>query len=330
VRKLSDAALDLGPEPFRILSLDGGGIKGTFSAAVLARLEKQLGCRIAEHFDLIVGTSTGGILAIGLGLGFSAAELLDFYVQRGSTIFPSTAAESRLGWLRQIFRPKHSHQILRNELTKILGDRAFCASTCPLVIPTYDAIGGRIYLMKTCHAPGLVRERDARAVDVALATSAAPTYFQAATFPGHNDASYVDGGVWANSPAMVGVTEAIHFFKQRPQNIALLSIGATYSPFNIAHKQKAGAAGWNVGLISLMFEAQVQAARAQAGLIAGKFHRIDAVVTAGDFVLDRADPETIRRLAVLGDNEGSTKANLDAVRTHFLNGRMARPYSRGC
>ena len=315
-------------KPFRILSLDGGGIKGAFTAAVLARLEAETGKRTAEHFDLITGTSTGGILAIGLGLGFSARELLDFYIERGPIIFPSTFVQTRLSRLRQLFRPRHSHQVLRQELVQILGDKAFSDSRCPLVIPTFDAIGGRVYLMKTNHAPSLFRERGALAVDVALATSAAPTYFAAARFPLHNNASYIDGGVWANCPAMVGVTEAIAFFGRQPADIDMLSIGTTSSPFNISRQRNAGALGWNVGIISLMFEAQVEAARAHAGLIAGAFHRIDADVVAGEYSLDRADRGTVEKLAALGDARASLKDNMAVVRSRFFNGQAAASHPR--
>jgi len=72
---------------FQILSLDGGGIKGLFSAAVLAHLEEDLGCKIVDHFDLIVGTSTGGIIALGLGYGLSPQEIVEFYVEQGPQIF---------------------------------------------------------------------------------------------------------------------------------------------------------------------------------------------------------------------------------------------------
>lgn len=313
---------------FRILSLDGGGIKGAFTAAVLARLEAETGKKAVESFDLITGTSTGGILAIGLGLGHSAADLLNFYVERGPTIFPSTFVQTRLGRLRQFFRPKHSHHVLRQELTQVLGEKVFTDSRCPLVIPTYDAIGGRVYLMKTAHAPSLFRERNALAVDVALATSAAPTYFEAARFPLHKDASYIDGGVWANCPAMVGVTEAIAFFGRQPADIDVLSIGTTASPFNISKQRDSGALGWNVGVINLMFEAQVEAARAQASLIAGAFHRIDADVVAGEYSLDRADKDTIERLAALGDAKASLRDNVAVARSRFLTGQSVPPYVR--
>ena len=134
----------------RILALDGGGIKGAFTASVLATLEREAGRRAADHFDLITGTSTGGILAIGLGLGFAAEDLLTFYVERGATIFPSTGLIDRPGMIwRWLFSPKHSHTVLKTELVSILGHRKFGESSTRLVVPTYDAIGGRLFLMKT-------------------------------------------------------------------------------------------------------------------------------------------------------------------------------------
>ena len=81
----------LGKTTFRILALDGGGIKGTFTAAVLAKWEELTQLRLAEHFDLIAGTSTGGILALGLGMGLAAKDILRFYVDRGPTVFLATS-----------------------------------------------------------------------------------------------------------------------------------------------------------------------------------------------------------------------------------------------
>jgi patatin-like phospholipase/acyl hydrolase len=109
---------------FRILSLDGGGIKGTFSAAALAALEEATGKRCVEQFDLITGTSTGGIIAIGLGLGKSAAEIVEFFREHGPTIFPGTSlVERTTGLWRWLWGPKHSHDVLRDALTRVLGDK---------------------------------------------------------------------------------------------------------------------------------------------------------------------------------------------------------------
>src|SRR4029077_17582451 len=122
---------------FRILSLDGGGIKGVFTASVLASFEADTKLKIVDHFDLIAGTSTGGILAIGLAMGLTAEELLNFYRERGPRIFPATSFIDRTaGLLRQIFRgPKISQATLRLELVEILRDKKFGEARCRLVIP---------------------------------------------------------------------------------------------------------------------------------------------------------------------------------------------------
>jgi uncharacterized protein len=309
---------------FRILSLDGGGIKGAFTASVLATLERLTGQRAIDHFDLIAGTSTGGIIAIGLALGIPASEIRDFYSAHGPTIFPATGLRGRF-W--QLFKPKYSHEPLRAALTEILGQRQFGEAQTRLVIPTYDANWNRIYVMKTAHHPRFVREIDANAVDVAMATAAAPTYFRAASFPHQPGSSYVDGGVWANCPAMVGVTEAMGFLGLSGPDIDVLSVGTTSSPFTIADKGRAGVAQWNVGILNLVMEGQVEAARAQAGLlVGGKLLRIDRPVEAGRFALDTAKPETIAQLIDLGDGAGTEGGILESVMSRFLNGQHREPF----
>src|SRR3977135_1029466 len=99
---MKDTSSESDQAAFQILSLDGGGYKGMFSAAVLAAIEEDLDRPIAQHFDLIVGTSTGGIIALGLGAGLRPTEIVDFYTAWGSRIFP----RSRLRSLAQISRPK--------------------------------------------------------------------------------------------------------------------------------------------------------------------------------------------------------------------------------
>ena len=313
---------------FRILSLDGGGIKGAFTASALATLEEDTGCRVADHFDLIVGTSTGGVLALGLGLGLPAREILKFYQEKGGRVFPGTSIMQRAeGWLRQMFKPKHSHDTLRQALTEVFGDRKLGDSKCRLVITTYDAIGGRIFLLKTAHHERFRYDINAPVVDVALATAAAPTFFAAAPFPQHEGASYVDGGVWANNPSLVGVTEAVAFLGQRLEDIDVLSIGCTTTPFNIAQHAESGAVQWNAGFVELMFEAQMEAALAQARLlVGGRVHRINITGKAGEYALDDARPEKIKQLVVLGRGEAVKKANMEVVRSRFLNGIPAKPF----
>jgi len=102
---------------FRILALDGGGIKGMFTAAVLAAWERETKLKIVDHFDLIAGTSTGGILALGLGLGMSAADMVQFYRDKGKIIFPMTRLHNRWQrWLRHWILPKFSSKTLSKVL----------------------------------------------------------------------------------------------------------------------------------------------------------------------------------------------------------------------
>jgi hypothetical protein len=228
-------------------------------------------------------------------------------------------AQRFAGGVRQLFLgPKHSADVLREKLVGVLGERNFGDSKCRLVIPTYDAIGGRIFLMKTAHDPRFVFDVDAPAVDVALATSAAPTYFKAAAFPAHEHASYVDGGLWANCPAMAALVEAVHFLKQPLDQIDILSIGTTTTPFSIADLGESGAAEWNVTLINVMFEGQVEASWKQANLLTGgRLHRLDVTVSAGDFTLDDARPSKIERLMNLGRSEAVKKVHLEDIQVRL-------------
>ena len=182
----------------------------------------------------------------------------------------------------------------------------------------------RSFVLKTASHGRFRYDIDAQAVDVALATSAAPTYFAAAPFLTHADASYVDGGVWANSPVMVAVTEAVAFLGIPLDDIDVLSVGTTTTPFNIAAHVQSGIAQWNAGLVELMFEGQMEADLARAKLLLnGRLHRIDITAREGEFSLDDARPEKIRRLINLGRGEAVKKENLDVVKASFLNGVAA-------
>ncbi|MFD1156808.1 CBASS cGAMP-activated phospholipase [Roseovarius aestuarii] len=310
---------------FRILCLDGGGILGAFTASVLCELEEQIGEPVSSHFDLIVGTSTGGILALGLGLGFSSSDLLSFYQDKGPNIFPHTSRFARArASLRQLLAPKLSQAPLRSELSAILGELRIGNATNRLVIPAYDAVEGRIYLFKTAHTPDFVHDIDLSAIDVALATSAAPTYFKAARTVDFKGSQYVDGGVWANNPSMIGLVEAVAFLDQPISEIAILSIGTTYSAHTIAQHEHSGALRWNIGLIDLLMRGQAESASAQAKLLLkDRYHRIDHIVPANEFSMDDGRLEKIERLVALGRNQARKIEHKKVVKEQFLNGVAA-------
>ena len=293
---------------FRILSLDGGGIKGTFTAAVLTELEKMTGKRIADHFDLITGTSTGGLIAIALGLGVPAHELLTFYEKRGPEIFPLVGLHGRVmqnvGWFS---KPKFSATPLQNAIASVLGNRRLGESKQRLAIPSFNAVNGDIYIFKTAHHQRFKQDYKDPAVNAALATSAAPTYFPA--FRHESGLAFIDGGVWSNTPVMVGIVEALAVMEKSVNDIEMLSIGTTDSPFFVDDKQRSGGlADWNANLIFVQMQAQSAGALAQAKvLLHDRFVRVNATTHPGRFSLDNSSQ--ISELKALGITEARHREN---------------------
>lgn len=208
---------------FQVLAIDGGGVRGIFAAALLAGLEEDLERPVGDLFDLVVGTSTGGIIALGLGAGLTPAAILDFYVSEKDRIFAN-----RLGWrtLRHPFAAKYGPQRLQAAVRQVFGEALLGESRLPLVIPSYNLGENDVYLFKTPHHDRLRRDHKVPMWQVAMATTAAPTYFPAFRLLGDH-VRLVDGGVWANNPAMVGVTEAVSMFGCDLKDIRLLSVGTT-------------------------------------------------------------------------------------------------------
>lgn len=271
-------------ERFQILSLDGGGIKGLFTAAVLAALEDDLNIDITNHFDLIAGTSTGGIIALGLGLGLRPSELVDFYASRGKKIFSSPLAwRSLLHWG---FR-KFPQSKLESALKEVLGDARLSDSKKRLVIPSYNLGDDDVYLFKTPHHPRLKRDFKVPAWQVALATSAAPTYFPVSCYVDH--IRHVDGGIWANNPTMVGIIEAKDMLGIELEAMSVLNIG-TSDP--LAQRPKrlnwVGKLGWASSAAQLILRAQSLGVYTQSIHLIGKENvtRLDPRVPDGLFDLD--------------------------------------------
>lgn len=315
---------------FRILALDGGGIKGAFTASVLATLEEVIGEPIAQHFDLIAGTSTGGIIAIGLGMGLTPRQMVEFYRARGPVIFPVTGLLGKVGLgLRQLFLgPKHSQEVLFDELTAAYfpdgKPRALGDSICRLVVPAYDAISGACHTFRTPHHELLTLDAETPAAEVALATAAAPTYFSAAKVKNMiANPSYFDGGVWANCPVMAGIVEAVCYLDVPLDRIDVLSIGTTDEPFTVSKLANAGFLGWNMTLIDLLMNAQVDSAIRHAQQLVGdpRFLRINATTPQGLYKLD--DAKEVENLIALGNKTGSDPSILYQVKSRFLNGITA-------
>ena len=209
---------------FRILSIDGGGCRGIFPAAVLAEMERRYlgGDSVAGYFDLITGTSTGGIIAIGLGAGMPAAKILQFYMEDGRDIFAPRRRLKALWKARKIVTHAYDSENLKDHLDRQLGARTLRDSSSRLCIPSCDGTHGDVWVYKTPHHPDYQMDGSRRMVDVALATSAAPTYFRPIEEGGFR---LLDGGLWANCPIMVGVVEAITALGASRERIRVLSLG---------------------------------------------------------------------------------------------------------
>jgi uncharacterized protein len=325
---------------FRILTLDGGGLRGTFTAAVLAKWDDMLkdggGDNLVKHFDLVAGTSTGSILAIGLGLGIPPKEMLAFYRNQGPMIFPrdrklrhwlrskydsrDKQGKKRLPkWLRDLMRFKYASKTLEETLREVFHDRTLSGdSCCRLVIPTVRAINGESEVIVTAHSPDRTGFKSTTAVEAALASSAAPTYFDEAHLnDGIATQGYLDGGIWANNPILPAIAEAIRHLEVPIDRIDVLSVGTMGNERDFMNALGKGKLGWATDSADLFFAAQESAATTLADcLLGGSRHLRINQPTPCEIKLD--DREAIEDMAERGANVGMK--NFASVRSRFLDG----------
>lgn len=280
------------PRVFQILSLSGGGYRGLHVAQILEIIEKKIDGRIADHFDLIAGTSIGGIIALGLAARIKASDIRETLEELGPRLFPRApptfSAVRRLlsckgDWGKVVHAFKNRAAIkseaafadtawysatpLAEKLSseQYFGDRTMRDLKHPVIIPAVNYSSGGPKFFKTGHGPHLTFDEDLMIRDVALGTSAAPIYF-----PVHqiDDQRIVDGGLIANDPTQVAVHEAMLYFGVRPplygdtstgsDDLRVLSIG-TLSPRHFADASRPlnqGLIGWGTGAFDLAMSAQ--------------------------------------------------------------------------
>lgn len=295
------------PPTRRILCVDGGGILGTFPAAFLASLEQHLqGRPIGSYFDLIAGTSTGGIIAIGLAMGLRASELLELYEKHGPEIFGQEHGpivnflydKLRIG--RWAIKNKYDSDPLRAALNDVLGNKRIGDATTRLLIPAWDPVRRSVYIYKTAHHQRLKNDYKSTAVDAAMATAAAPTYFQ------HHitqDAiGLTDGGTWANNPTALAVVEAIAMLGWPRESLQVLSLGCLEETYTIG--KHAGIGNLGLKILRLFMDGQSHGAMGIAKLLTGHEHdrtaiyRINHTVPYNAYKMD--DTRVIQDLKGLG------------------------------
>jgi patatin-like phospholipase/acyl hydrolase len=303
---------------FRILSLDGGGVRGIFSAAVIAQLEHDLDIRLVDHVDLVVGTSTGGIIGLGLAAGKSGEQMRNFYAQEGKRIFGRPRSLPRR--LRQ---PKYNRRVLDEVLRREFGEQRLNDLNTSVCITAHELVAGTTRVWKDDHHHELSGGGDQLVWKVAAATAAAPTYFAPVQL-GNAD-SHVDGGIWANNPALVGITEAVRYAGRSLDDIRLLSIGSTTRTFQVQDHEQArrmGLLAWVKEARELLLGGSVSMASArQAELLLppGAYLRLDSE-RATDVPLD--DYEKCAGLREVG--EQAARLHRHQVRTLLSIGTDAK------
>lgn len=282
----------------RILSIDGGGLKGACPAAFLASIEEQIGRPVADYFDLITGTSTGGIIALGLGLGMKAREILTMYEELGPKVFNHHSA---LGTLKRITGAEYNPAPLEEVLRARFGQKTLADSHSRLIITSVDVATGRPVRFRTPHHPHYTNDAKMSAVDVALATTAAPTYL-----PVHISEiglPMVDGGLWAADPVEVAVIEAIGVLNWPRKHVKVLSLGCTgeaWDPGKLADPSHQGTKDWLPKIFGLRTRIDSLAALENVRMLLKPkaLVRIDPAVPSNFFGIDR--PGDLPQLCLLG------------------------------
>lgn len=273
-------------KPFNILSFDGGGVRGILEACLLERIESKHP-NILRDADLLVGTSTGGIIALGLAAGKSPAALREMYQTASKEIFSETFF-GRFKDFWNLLGADYKSDNLRKMLEIQFGDLLLGDLEKRVAITTFDldneAEGSaRAWKAKIFHnCRGSDADLDVRVVDLALRTSAAPTYFPTSD-------GYIDGGVFANNPSMVGLAQALNprNLNKDLRNINLLSLGAGRFRQHIdGDNLNWGLAKWAKHLLGILMDGSVDVVDFECKqILRDKYYRLNPQLTH-DYPLD--------------------------------------------
>jgi len=302
-------------ERLKILSIDGGGIRGVIPAVVLMKIEELTGRPICRLFDLIVGTSTGGIIALGLtrpdGEGEpanSAAELLDLYAEHGRRIFSRSIWHRTRAFGNALDEKFPAHQ-LEEVLEDYLGDARLSDALTDVLVTAYEIETRSPWFFRSRRAREKPDEFDFPMAKVARATSAAPTYFEPLKLETEGTVDYwalIDGGVFANNPAMCGVAEAMGEYGRDDLLVVSLGTGELTRRIRYDDARDWGLLGWARPILDVVFDGvsdtvayQVkQLCRAEEGV--ETYHRFQVALEIGKDDMDDASATNIHALKLQG------------------------------
>lgn len=329
---------------FKILCIDGGGIKGLYSAQVLAEFEEAFHTNISDHFDLVCGTSTGGILALGVAAGIPMADVVKFYEENGPSIFAQkrkiccfcgkNIGDAFMSLKQALCMSKYSSVNLQAALVKVFGSKKIKESKNLLCIPAYNITAAMPRVFKKDYGH-LNQDDEKQFVDVALATAAAPTYFPIKEI---DSVQYVDGGLYANDPIVVALTEAVfkgYWIKKADErseddydSVQILSVSSCELPAgDFAKKLRRSFLGWKDTLFDAYSEGQTKQNRFFIEQI--KEHldfdvKIERIVNgpvsgvqANEISMDNASASAMKLLKAIGSITGNEAKNRDFVKKIF-------------
>lgn len=277
----------------KILSIDGGGIRGIIPAILLADLERRTGKPCAKLFDLVAGTSTGAILACGIGIGIPMAEMVEFYAEDGPKIFRKRAVFGS-----GLVIPKYPAEPMERALGQRFGANCLSDCYCDIIVPCFDHVLRKAVFWTSREPRRGDRKDDLALAEAVRASSSAPVYFPSA------DARYHDGGVMgANNPAMYAIVEAIAK-GTRIEDVSLLSLGTGARPPGWMDLGWEGAAGVVAHLPDIFLEAGADAQDYQCRQFLGeRYWRIQPQLGSVSSRMDDASEAHLRELMEVARGE---------------------------
>ena len=302
----------------RVLAIDGGGIRGLIPALVLTELERRAGRRVFELFDLIAGTSTGGILACALCAPdpLPASELVKLYEEEGPEIFDRSLFQ-RIRSAEGLLDEKYDDAALDRALERFLEHKRLAETRPDLIVPSYDTALPGPYFFKTTKAAETPATDDFPLSVVARATSAAPTYFEALAA---GEKALIDGGVFATNPAMCALAEVLNREDVRPRDVVLLSLGTgeRTERHSFDEIKDWGLAKWARPILDVVFDGVSDAVNYQLErvLSADRYWRLQVELTLASDDLDDASADNLAKLRGQAEELiAARSADLDEVLT---------------
>ncbi len=302
----------------KILCIDGGGIRGIVPAVVLAEIERRTACPIAHLFNLIAGTSTGGILAIGLTIPkhvsaplYTAVQLIEMYERQGARIF-SRSLVHRLAACGNLRREKYTSAGIEGVLLDYFADSRLRSAATDLLVTSYEIERSFPFFFRSARARQRI-DYDFPARDVARATSAAPTYFSPMKLSaGTNDDYYtlIDGGVFANNPAACALVEARATHPESNDFLVVsLGTGELNRPLPYDETKDWGVVRWAMPVLDVVFDGvsrtvdyQLRQLLPDAEEGRKRYYRFQTTLDGQNDRLDNTSPENIRALKTVAEN----------------------------